>query len=561
MLLKSLTTSYKANDSLGYPNGMNDMKSYITSIFVWAALACLFTACQKNAVLEEPYGPSKSPLGITLNRNQTPIPARGLPGTEVTITATGLLEFKDELIFRFNGERAEVKEITETHIKVSVPDFASTGVTTISVGDIVVFGPQFAVTGKISLDPTFNAARGTNRRVDRVIWSEDGRMLIVGDFTDYDNKGVIRPINRIARAFADGTYDASLRSGSGANGLLSDIVPFQGGYLIGGGFSGYSQRSSEISNLTFINGNGTIDTVGIRPFRRPDQSDTIKYYPRFNGGFDRAVSKLIPQGDKVVVAGGFRYYVSRRYDKPNKLETRDSVILDSVEVRHLARLNRDGKLDSGFRYDTGTQRFRAGGNGTVFATVHESGSHAGKIMVYGNFTQFDGKQAGRILRLHADGTIDETFNAQGTGADQFINKLFYNPTTRKYVIAGSFRNYNGTAANRVALLNEDGTLVESFSAKEFDGNGPNFAKQLNDGKIIVSGFFRTYNGIARNGFMILDESGNLLPGYNATGLFSGTIEDVVETTAQDGRRALLIHGGFETFNSQLAYNLIRVIIE
>lgn len=540
---------------------MNDMKSHITSIFLCAAVTFLIAACEKNAVLEEPYGPSKEPLGITLNRNQTPIPARGVPGTEVTITASGLLQFKDELIFRFNGEQAEIVEVTDTQIKVSVPDFASTGITTISVGDIVVFGPQFAVTGKISLDPTFNAPRGTNRRVDRVIWTEDGRMLVVGDFTDYDNKGVIRPINRIARAFADGTYDASLRSGTGSNGLLSDIIQFQGGFLIGGGFSGYSQRSSEISNLTFLNSNGTIDTVGVRPFRRPDQSDTIKYYARFNGGFDRAVSKLIPQGDKVVVAGGFRYYISRQYDKPNKLETRDSVILDSVEVRHLARLNRDGRLDSSFRFDTGARRFLAGGNGAVYAAVHESGTHAGKIMVYGNFTTFDGHQAGRIMRLNADGTVDGTFNVQGTGADQLINKLFYNPVTRKYVIAGSFRNYNGNTANRVALLNEDGTLDESFSAKEFDGTGPNFAKQLSDGKIVVSGSFRTYNGIARNGFMVLDESGNLLPGYNATGIFNGTIEDVIETTAQDGRRALLIHGEFNLFNSQIANNLIRVIIE
>lgn len=521
----------------------------------------LLASCKKNPVLEEPYGPAANPLGITLNPNQTPAPATGLPGTEVTITASGLSEFKDELIFRFNGERAEVREITDTYIKVAVPDFASTGVTTISVGDVVVFGPQFAVTGKIRLDPTFNVARGTNGRVDRVIWTEDGRMLITGRFTDYDNKGVLRPINRIARAFADGTYDASLRSGFGANGSLIDIVPFQGGFLIGGAFSGYSQRSSEISNLTFINSNGTIDTVGIHPFRRPDQSDTIKYYPRYNGGFDGYVGKLYPQGEKVVVGGGFRYYINRQYDKPNRLETRDSVILDSVEVRQFARLDRNGKLDSTFRYDTGSKRFLSGGNGDVYTVGHGGGSHQGKFIVYGGFTMFDGKQAGRILRLHADGTIDETFNAEGSGADQFVSKVFYNPTTRKYVIAGDFRNYNGKPANRLALLNEDGSLDEAFSAKVFDGTGPSFAKQLSDGKIIVSGDFRTYNGIARNGFMVLDESGNLIPGYNATGNFSGIIEDLYETTAQDGRRALLIHGEFYLFNSQIANNLIRVIIE
>src|SRR5690606_6441586 len=124
------------------------------------------------------------------------------------------------------------------------------GVTTVSIGEVVVFGPRFSVTGKINLDAAFNAPRGTNGEVDRVIKTEDGRMLLVGSFTDYDSKGVIRPINRIARSFSDGSYDASLRSGTGGNGSLIDIVPFGNGYLLGGAFSGYSQRTTDISNLT-----------------------------------------------------------------------------------------------------------------------------------------------------------------------------------------------------------------------------------------------------------------------------------------------------------------------
>src|SRR5690606_19888543 len=133
----------------------------------------------------------------------------------------------------------------------------------------------------------------------------------------------------------------------------------------------------------------------------------------------------------------------------------------------------------------------------------DSGPHQGKFIAYGTFSQFDGVSAGRILRLNADGTVDETFNAGGTGADQAIHKVFYNATTGKYILAGDFRQYNGQPANRLAMLNEDGTLDESFVAKTFDGTGPSFAKQLSDGKIIVSGGFRTYDGVARNGFMVL----------------------------------------------------------
>src|SRR5690606_9713327 len=134
--------------------------------------------------------------------------------------------------FRFNGEEADIVEVTDSGIKAVVPDYASSGVTSISVGDRVVFGPIFSVDGLLSIDPTFRAVNGTNGGILQRMVTDDGKIFFVGDFTNYDNKGVIRPINRIVRTFQDGTYDASLRSGRGANGRISKIVPFQGKYLI-----------------------------------------------------------------------------------------------------------------------------------------------------------------------------------------------------------------------------------------------------------------------------------------------------------------------------------------
>src|SRR5690606_17705009 len=244
-----------------------------------------------------------------------------------------------------------------------------------------------------------------------------------------------------------------------------------------------------------------------------------------------------------------------------KLETRDSVIMDSVEVRHLARLNADGSLDSTFRFDAAANRFRPGGNGNVLTIRHDSGPHEGKFVVYGTFNQFDGVPAGRILRLNADGTVDETFNTGGTGADQAIDKLFYNATTGKYILAGQFRRFNGQPANRLAVLNEDGTLDESFVAKAFDGGAPDFAKQLSDGKIIVSGAFRSYDGFARNGLIVSVASCHLIPVYYFTCMLSGTIGYTIESTLQRGRPALPIHRRFCQFCSQFANNFIRAIID
>lgn len=113
----------------------------------------------------------------------------------------------------------------------------------------------------------------------------------------------------------------------------------------------------------------------------------------------------------------------------------------------------------------------------------------------------------------------------------------------------------------MALINEDGSLDESFTAKFFEGGYPYFARQLSGGLIVVSGGFKKYNNVTRNGFMVLTPAGLLAPGYNATGPFSGGLSDVIETKSADGKKALLLIGGFNRFDNQPFYNIVRVTIE
>lgn len=518
-----------------------------------------FQGCSKeDEIFEEPYQQGREPLGIKIDPTQVPQPAAGTPGTVVNITGTGMLEYQDKLTFMFNGEPAEIVEVTETNVKVKVPDFASTGVTSVAVDDVIVFGPDFTVEGYIRLDPTFRATAGTNRWVDKAVKMPDGKQFIVGGFTNYDNKGIIRPINRIARTFSDGTYDPSFRSGSAANGPLSSFLPFGNKYVITGGFSGYGQRTGDISNITLLNTNGTIDTMGIHTFRRPDQNDTIKYFPSFNGGTDGFISDVYEQDGKLIVAGDFRYYISRRYDEPNLYETRDTTILDSIEARQIIRLHADGRLDKTFRFD-GDNTFRAA-NGNINTYMHQEGILAGKILVSGMFTTFDGQPAGYITRLNADGTIDEDFNA-GSGANYWIHSATYNEHLEKYVITGRFKTYDGVSAVGIAVLNKDGSLDPSFQAQVLENGYAAYAEMLDDGLILVSGGFTRYGGITRNGFMMLNPDGSLAPGYNATGIFRGYLNDVVETRSEDNKRALLLIGDFDRFNNEEVHDIIRVILE
>jgi hypothetical protein len=527
-----------------------------------AAFCVLMAGCsKKEETFSEPYGEGKSALGIVINSAQIPVPDSGHPGTELSIKATGLLPYKDKLILRINGEQAVVKEVTETAITAVVPDNASSGVISISIDDKVVFGPIFKVTGYLSIDPTFRATKGTNGPVFQRLVLPDNKVILVGDFSNYDNKGVLRPINRIVRTFQDGTYDASLRSGRGANGQLSRIVPLQGKYIVAGAFSGYDQRTENISNITMLNDNGSIDTMGIKTFRRKIQTDTTKFFPKFNGGTDGGISQLYEQNGKVIVTGGFRYYVSRRYDKPNRYETRDTVILDSIEMHQIARMNADGSLDKSYRFNASTNSGLAGANGNIQSLMHKDGPLAGKMLVYGSFTKFDNLSAGNILRLNSDGTVDNSFNPGGVGADFKINNATYNVVTHKYIITGSFRNYNGKPGAYIAMLNENGTLDPTFVPKVVEGGTLADSKQLSNGLIVVTGDFKTYGGVTRNGFMVLESTGVLAVGYNSTGIFSGWLGDVIETETEEKRPALLLIGGFYRFDNEPVNNIIRLVIE
>jgi len=528
---------------------------------ICAVLIALITGCTKEKeVFDEPYGQGKNPLGIKINTTQVPQPASGLPGSELTIAATGLMPYKDQIIFRINGEQAVVKSVSDAGITVVVPDYASSGVTSVAIGDQVVFGPIFKVSGYLSVDPTFRAVNGANNAVFQRYLTDDQKVIFVGAFNNYDNKGIVKPINRIVRTFNDGTYDASLRSGRGANGLLSRIIRIGENYFVSGYFNGYDQRGDNISNITRLFLNGSVDTMGVKTFRRPTQTDTTKFFPKFNGGVSGEITQLYEQEGKILASGNFFYYVSRQYDKANRYQTRDTVILDSIEMRQIVRFNVDGTLDKTYRYNSSTNRSPSAGNGNVQTYLHKEGPLAGKLLVYGGFTKFDDVSKGYITRLNANGTIDESFNAGGVGTDFRINNATYNPITKKYLIAGNFKKYNNQNISWMAMLNEDGSLDPSFVPKQIDGGAVNDIKQLSSGLIVATGNFRTYNGITRNGFMILEPNGDLAVGYNATGVFNGWLADVIETQTEDGRPALLLIGGFNRFDNEPVNNILRLVI-
>ncbi len=196
-----------------------------------------------------------------------------------------------------------------------------------------------------SLDPSFVLGSGANLVIRTVELQPDGKLLIGGLFTIFNDQTV----NRLVRLNPDGSIDDSFTATVAFNSQINDlhILP-DGKVLVGGSFTVSSSR------LVRLNANGSLDAV----------------VPNFNS---TVVSVEPGNGGKVLVGGTF-----------------------STPHRGVARLNADGSLDSTFAISTGTQV-------EVYEVIAQPD---GKIFAAGRFTSFNGVSTESLVRLNDDGSVD-----------------------------------------------------------------------------------------------------------------------------------------------------------
>jgi uncharacterized delta-60 repeat protein len=155
--------------------------------------------------------------------------------------------------------------------------------------------------------------------------------------------------------------------------------------------------------------------------------------------------------------------------------------------------------------------------------------------------------------LESDGSLDPTFDP-GTGANGAISFLALQDDG-KVVMAGDFTAVAGTARNRIARLNPDGTLDQSFNPGAGPNDGINALLIDADGKTVLGGRFETFNGLTRHFLARLNQDGSLDATFDAGRYFAGILPQGVTDIAfyPDGR---LIVAGF--FGAQGKYDLVRV---
>mgnify|MGYP003439602663 FL=1 len=219
---------------------------------------------------------------------------------------------------------------------------------------------------------------------------------------------------------------------------------------------------------------------------------------------------------------------------------------NGTTVSCLVRLTATGSVDPTFNVGTGLL------GGTPFAYSIELDEANGRIYIGGQFTTYNGTSANRIVCLLEDGSIDTSFN-YGTGFSAAFGtrRLRLGPDDKLYCVGG-FTSYNGTSINRICRLNTDGTLDTSFVV----GTGFNaeaFDIMFYGGKIYVIGTFTSYDGVSANRIIRLNNDGS-----RDTLFDIGTGLDNTAYGIINHQGFLYAYGLFTSYNGQAA-NKIAVI--
>lgn len=131
-------------------------------------------------------------------------------------------------------------------------------------------------------------------------------------------------------------------------------------------------------------------------------------------------------------------------------------------------------------FDTGS-----GFNGSIFKLVLQSND---KLLVIGDFTEYNGVATGPMVSLNEDGSLNQSFfkatNIISQSQSPISNAIEL--PNRKLLVYGEFTSYNGLATNSVVILHEDGRVDDSFSNQDENVLSVSSAVTQNSGKVVLA---------------------------------------------------------------------------
>ncbi len=361
---------------------------------------------------------------------------------------------------------------------------------------------------------------------------------------------------------AGGSVDASFNANTSANPLVLGVVPQPDGkILLGGQFT--TVNGAARNGLARVNADGTLD-AGFNPAAAPATfAATLALQPdgkvlagsgTFRVGNNNAartgLARLNADGslDNAFAPNinGFVYAVALGSDGKIVVGGTFSTV-NGTTRKNLARLNADGTLDASF--DPGV-----GPDDAAFSVFTVIPAPGGKFYLGGGFTSFGGTPRAHVARVNADGSLDASFDP-GSGADSMVNSLAVQ-TDGRLLVSGDFSSFNGVARQGVVRLDANGSVDLSFNASAGSGFYNAVAVQT-DGKILLGGLFNAVGGAARNGIARLNADGSADTSFDPGSGVSPAGKAVYAVSQQaDGR--VLIGGQFSAVNGAAHVGVARL---
>lgn len=216
----------------------------------------------------------------------------------------------------------------------------------------------------------------------------------------------------------------------------------------------------------------------------------------------------------------------------------------------------------------------------------------GKVLLGGDIKFFGTQRVHNLIRLEADGALDESFSFNGAD-DAIISNFALLPSGDILVVSQKYDSYNDVLSSDNGILmkvNSDGAITKEISTnmnphvfavdalgrivtvtdrlmrynpdltpdesfREFDANGSVTAVAITGEKILVAGSFPVVQASQENDIVRLNSDGTIDPAFN-TG--EGTTDYIGSMTVQPDGKILIGNSYINSFNGMMGGGLLRL---